>query len=78
MVCSDADYIVFSHTDGLLAERSEFESARQFWETELARHAERGHNSDALVFRWADDQWAMVGDLYDLHVEGFAQPPPAR
>lgn len=69
MVCSDSDYIVFSHTEGVLAERKKIEQAKEFWETELARYAERGHTSDALLFQWSDDQWVMFGNLYDLEAE---------
>lgn len=75
-VCSDSNFIVFSHTEGILAERNRFEQAKEFWEAELARYAERGHTSDALLFEWSDNQWVMFGNLYDLELERVAQHPP--
>jgi hypothetical protein len=71
MVSSDAEFVVFSHTWGVLAEEGDFDRARRTWETELARHAERGRDSDALLFQWSEGHWALCGSslcgsLYDL------------
>ncbi len=66
LVCSERDFIVYSHTTGLLAERNRLDDAKHDWELEVAHYAERGRESDALIFEWSDDHWMMSGNLYDL------------
>lgn len=76
-VCSERDYIIFSHTRGLLSEHEEEDSARRFFEDELAQYAERGKESDALLFRWSEGRWVLCGSLYDQEKREDWTPLPA-
>jgi hypothetical protein len=64
-VCSDLGFIVYSHTNGLLSEHQSLDAAKHDCEHQIAHRAERGKESDALVFEWIYDRWVMCGDLYE-------------
>lgn len=66
-VCSDSQFIIYSHTNGLVGGGDHFEEARRLWEAELAKCRERGRESDDLLFQWRHGQWMMCGSLYDTH-----------
>jgi len=65
-VCSNSPFIVYSHTNGIVAEPPTLEEAQRIWEMEISRCAERGRESDALIFQWLQGHWFLCGDMYDL------------
>ncbi len=76
-ISSEQPYIVYSHTDGVLATGENFEEAKRFWTVALAQERERGKESDCMLFGWRDDHWALCGSLYDdLHPASFAPGLP--
>lgn len=66
VIVAEHPFIVYSHTKGLLGGSEEFEEAQRAWQLELASCAERGKESDALLFHSNHGEWVMWGDLYDL------------
>lgn len=69
-VCSNSEFILFSNTRGLVGEVNDYQHAKAMLTADVARHAERGQETDAFLFQWAHDHWRSVGSLYDIAPAG--------
>jgi hypothetical protein len=71
-VSSRAEYIILSHTSGVLSEHSSLEQARPSLRAAKAMSASWGHACDAAIFQWSGFDWRPVDTLYDEDAYSYA------